>query len=206
MFSTSVHLFCFHAMMPSGITLKSVAELMVRCSQQTSTTVDDTGITFVACDPTSGRLIRVHIHPADMQHFRFMGQTQLKCTLESPSLHAVFHQLKRRDQVVLYGTHDGQFGSLVDYSGPGLGIREISPILLGATGSHQTQHHLRQTHRPVHRIRDPDRVQVRGCDRAKLHTPARIGHPWLNPDTSASFANTKTSANALSSPGTPPTS
>lgn len=36
---------------------------------------------------------------------------------DSASLHATFHQLKRKDQVVLYGTQTGQFGALVDYSG-----------------------------------------------------------------------------------------
>ena len=36
---------------------------------------------------------------------------------ESGSLHGVFHQLKRKDVVILYATAAGQFGSLVDYSG-----------------------------------------------------------------------------------------
>ena len=36
---------------------------------------------------------------------------------DSSSFHAVCHQLKRKDVVVLYATSAGQFGCLVDYSG-----------------------------------------------------------------------------------------
>lgn len=108
----------FHAVVPQGNTLKSVAELLVRCTPQIPVTVDQTGIVFVACDPASGRLIRVHLHAADLLHFRFfLGAVPLRATLESTSLHATCYQLKRKDAVVLYATTAGQFGSLVDYSG-----------------------------------------------------------------------------------------
>ena len=130
---------CFHAIMPSGSTLKSVAELMVRCAPQTSTVVDENGIAFVSCDPSSGRLIKVHIQTADMSNFKFMGPVPLRCTLESTSLHAVFHQLKRRDQVVLYGTLDGQFGSLVDYSAQGWHTCGMHAILSSGRQTH-TKH------------------------------------------------------------------
>lgn len=107
----------FHAIIPQGSILKSIAELLVRCAPLTSAIVDGEGVTFIGCDASSGRLIHVRLLAADMTQFRFLGQTTLRSTLESSSLHAVFHQLKRRDQVVLYATRSGQFGSLVDYSG-----------------------------------------------------------------------------------------
>lgn len=108
----------FHAVVPHGNILKSVAELLVRCTPQIPVTVDQTGIVFVACDPASGRLIRVHLHAADLLHFRFfLGGVPLRATLEATSLHATCYQLKRKDAVVLYATTAGQFGSLVDYSG-----------------------------------------------------------------------------------------
>lgn len=58
----------FHAVVPHGSTLKSLAELLVRCTPQIPVTVDASGIVFVACDPASGRLIRVHLHAADLLH------------------------------------------------------------------------------------------------------------------------------------------
>lgn len=107
----------FHAVVPHGSTLKSVAELLVRCSPQIPVTVDAVGIVFTACDPASGRLIRIQMRAGDLHRYRFFVEAPLRCTLESASLYAVCMQLKRRDAVVLYATTSGQFGSLVDYSG-----------------------------------------------------------------------------------------
>ena len=60
------------------------------------------------------------------------ANSTIRYTLETGSMHAVFHQLKRKDQVVLYANTNGQvtgpvpcvwtgpcMGCLVDYSGKG---------------------------------------------------------------------------------------
>lgn len=110
----------FVCVLPHGNVLKCIAELLQRCSTQTPVIIDASGIVFIACDQVSGRLVRVSLCPGDLLHFEFLrggAGAPLRCTLESNSLFAVFHQLKRRDKVLLYGTNDGQFGSLVDYSG-----------------------------------------------------------------------------------------
>ena len=107
----------FHAIIPHGNILKCISELLMRCAPHVSLTIQTTGISFLACDPTGGRLIHINITNGDMHSFSYRRSTQMRCVLESSSLHAVFHQLKRRDMVVLYGTTSGQFGSLVDYSG-----------------------------------------------------------------------------------------
>lgn len=107
----------FHAVVPQGHVLKCIAELLVRCAPHVPVTVDAGGLAFVACDPASGRLIHIALRAADLVDFRFLREHALRCTLESASLHAVCHQLKRKDAVLLYATALGQFGSLVDYSG-----------------------------------------------------------------------------------------
>jgi hypothetical protein len=107
----------FHAVVPHGSILKCISELLMRCAPHVPVTVDEGGLSFVACDPASGRLIHIVLEAADLLEFRFLRAHPLRCTLDSSSLHAVFHQLKRKDVVVLYATSTGQFGSLVDYSG-----------------------------------------------------------------------------------------
>lgn len=106
----------FYCVMPSGSTLKCISELLLRCAPNAPVTVDAAGMVFVACDPASGRLIHIELRAADMLRYRFMGNAPLRSTLECNSLHSVFGQLKRKDQVVLYATHSGEWGSLVDYS------------------------------------------------------------------------------------------
>ena len=107
----------FHAIIPHGNMLKCMSELLMRCAPHVSLTIDTNGLSFVACDPTSGRLIHIVINSGDMGGFQHNRKTPMRCLLESHSLHAVFHQLKRKDTVVLYATVLGQFGCLVDYSG-----------------------------------------------------------------------------------------
>jgi hypothetical protein len=81
-------------------------------------TVGPKGIGFVASDQTSGRLIHIQLVPNDLLHFQlYVESAPFRCTLETSSIHAVFHQLKRRDTVVLYATVTGAVGTLVDYSG-----------------------------------------------------------------------------------------
>lgn len=106
----------FYCVLPSGSTLKSISELLLRCAANAPVTVDASGMVFVACDPASGRLIHIELRAEDMLRFRFLGTATLRSTLECSSLHSVFGQLKRKDQVVLYATHGGEWGSLVDYS------------------------------------------------------------------------------------------
>ena len=95
--------------------------------------MDRGGIAFVASDQTSGRLIHIFLSREDMLEFRVMQESlPFRCTLETGSIHnqsaafacdrphpasAVFHQLKRRDNVVVYANASGHVGSLVDYSG-----------------------------------------------------------------------------------------
>lgn len=86
----------FHAVVPHGNILKCVSELLMRCAPHVAVTVDRMGMSFVACDPTSGRLIHVVLGANDLLDFRFLRQHPLRCTLESSSLHAVFHQLRPR--------------------------------------------------------------------------------------------------------------
>lgn len=108
----------FHAVIPQGNVLKCIAELLMRCASYVPVTVDSDGLTFVACDTNSGRLIHIVLHHKDLRSFNFLRTQPLRCTLESSSLHAVFHQhwgtgtpnapimqLKRRDTVVLYATN-----------------------------------------------------------------------------------------------------
>lgn len=86
----------FHAVVPHGNVLKSVAELLMRCAPHVSLTVDPReGLSFLACDQVGGRLIHVVLTPADMAAFVFQRTTPMRCMLESNSLHAVFHQLSR---------------------------------------------------------------------------------------------------------------
>lgn len=47
----------FHAVLPHGSTLKCISELLLRCATQTPLSVTPNGITLVASDATSGRLI-----------------------------------------------------------------------------------------------------------------------------------------------------
>jgi hypothetical protein len=84
----------FHAIVPHGSVLKCVSELLMRCAPHVPVCVDASGMSFVACDPTSGRLIHVVLAADDFLEFRFLRQHPLRCTLESSSLHAVFHQLR----------------------------------------------------------------------------------------------------------------
>lgn len=107
----------FHAVIRHGNMLKCISELLMRCAPNVSLTIDPTGLSFVACDPASGRLIHIVVTSGDMGGFHYKRRSAMRCLLESHSLHAVFHQLKRKDTVVLYATVSGQFGSLVDYSG-----------------------------------------------------------------------------------------
>lgn len=48
-------------------------------------------------DPTGGRLIHIVITNGDMGGFQFHRTVPMRCSLETNSLHAVFHQLKRKD-------------------------------------------------------------------------------------------------------------
>lgn len=73
----------FHAVIPHGNVLKCVSELLVRCAAHVPVTVDGNGIGFTACDPTSGRLIHIHLHPRDMMDFRFLRGAPLRVTLET---------------------------------------------------------------------------------------------------------------------------
>ena len=123
----------WHAVVPQGSILKCIAELLLRCATHTPLTVDPEGISLLASDASSGRLIHVRLSPRDLVQFRIHTETapSFRCTLETSSLHAVFHQLKRKDVVVLYATVAGHVGSarasaggaqpgpvlLVDYSG-----------------------------------------------------------------------------------------
>ena len=82
----------FHAVLPFGNTLKCIAELLLRCASHTPLTVDRvSGITFMACDQTSGRLIHIQIHPGDMLQFVTYSDVKFRCTLETSSLFASFH-------------------------------------------------------------------------------------------------------------------
>lgn len=56
-------------------------------------TVGPKGIGFVASDQTSGRLIHIQLVPNDLLHFRLcIESVPFRCTLETNSIHAVFHQ------------------------------------------------------------------------------------------------------------------
>lgn len=87
----------FHAVLPFGHVLKCVSELLLRCAAQTPLTVDGArGLVFLASDPNSGRLIHVCLHRRDMVQFRLYGPAGsgavLRHTLETGSIHAVFHR------------------------------------------------------------------------------------------------------------------
>lgn len=84
----------FHAVLPLGNTLKCIAELLLRCAPQSPMCVDaEHGLTFTACDPSSGRLIHIRIHPDDMIQFRMhsVQKAPFRCSLETTSLFASFH-------------------------------------------------------------------------------------------------------------------
>ena len=98
----------FHAVLPFGHVLKCVSELLLRCAAQTPLTVDGArGLTFLASDPNSGRLIHVCLHRRDMLQFRLYGggggddeaeaaaatASTIRYTLETGSIHAVFHRI-----------------------------------------------------------------------------------------------------------------
>lgn len=78
----------FSAVVPHGSTLKSISELLMRCAPHVPVTVDPEGLSFVACDPGTGRLIQVALRAADLLQHRFHREHPLRCTLESASLHA----------------------------------------------------------------------------------------------------------------------
>ena len=97
----------FHAVIQHGSMLKCISELLMRCAPHISLTVESSGLSFVACDPASGRLIHIVLMATDMGGYRFARTSPMRCVLDSNSLHAVFHQLKRKDTVVLYATASG---------------------------------------------------------------------------------------------------
>ena len=78
----------FHGVVPCGSVLKSIAELLMRCAAHVPVTVDANGLSFVACDAVSGRLVHVVLDAADLGNFRFLRDHPLRCTLESASLNA----------------------------------------------------------------------------------------------------------------------
>jgi hypothetical protein len=98
----------FYGIIPNGNILKCISELLMRCSSNIPVTSDATGIMFLACDATSGRLIHIVMKKEDMLAYKFhrlsvhtsrhpqeVGINQgniLRCSLDSHSLHAVFHQ------------------------------------------------------------------------------------------------------------------
>ena len=71
----------FHAVIPHGNILKCISELLMRCASHVPVTVDPTGISFVACDPASGRLIHVVLQAPDLVDFCFLRDHPLRCTL-----------------------------------------------------------------------------------------------------------------------------
>lgn len=103
----------FHAVLPHGSVLKCISELLMRCAPHVPLTVDGGGLAFVACDPATGRLIHIALRAEDLLEYDFRRDHPLRCTLESGSMHAVFHQLKKKDVVLLYATASGRFGTLV---------------------------------------------------------------------------------------------
>lgn len=107
----------FIAVFPHGNVLKSVGELLYRCSQLVPLIADGDGLQLSSCDQTSGRLIRVELSRGDMLRYSLLRPEGLRITLDANSLHATFHQLKRRDRVIIYGKANGEIGTLVDYSG-----------------------------------------------------------------------------------------
>ena len=84
--------------LPMGSTLKSVAELLLRCAPQTPLSVDPGGVSFVASDASSGRLIHVRLGAEDLLQFHIHhgGSSPFRCTLETGSIHAVFRPMGRR--------------------------------------------------------------------------------------------------------------
>ena len=86
----------FYAVIPFGNTLKCIAELLLRCANQTPMTVDaEQGVAFTACDQNSGRLIHIVLRPRDMLRFH-VAKAPFRCTLETGSLFASFHPGGRR--------------------------------------------------------------------------------------------------------------
>jgi hypothetical protein len=82
---------CDPESVPHGSVLKCISELLMRCAPHVPATVDADGLSFVACDPATGRLIHIVLHTTDLLDFRFRRDHPLRCTLESSSLYAVFH-------------------------------------------------------------------------------------------------------------------
>lgn len=60
----------FHAVVPHGSVLKSISELLMRCAPHVPVHVDGRGLSFTACDPTSGRLIHIVLRLARLCHGR----------------------------------------------------------------------------------------------------------------------------------------
>lgn len=107
----------FFCIFPSGSSLKCISELLMRCAPNAVVTVEPTGVTFVACDQNSGRLVHIDLRADDMLKFRtypapsppseethpptsVVGNTPsstsslpLRSVLECSSLHSVFHRL-----------------------------------------------------------------------------------------------------------------
>lgn len=82
----------FLAVIPQGNTLKCISELLYRCSQYVPLVASPQGLRFSSCDPLSGRLIQVRLLPGDMIQWCFYDKaSNVRMTLESSSLHAVFH-------------------------------------------------------------------------------------------------------------------
>jgi len=83
----------FLAVIPQGNTLKCISELLYRCSQYVPLVATSQGLRFSSCDPLSGRLIQVRLLSGDMIQWCFYDKaSSMRMTLESSSLHAVFHQ------------------------------------------------------------------------------------------------------------------
>ena len=53
----------------------------MRCASHVPVTVDPNGLSFMACDPASGRLIHVVLQAADLVGFCFLREHPLRCTL-----------------------------------------------------------------------------------------------------------------------------
>lgn len=109
------------AVLCAGAVLKHIAELLLRCHAHALLCVHPVhGLIMAAKDPVSERRVHVRIGPADLAYFAYTGGpdvAMVRGLVQNHSLYAICHQLKRRDIVLLYATHDGRFGTLVDYSG-----------------------------------------------------------------------------------------
>ena len=221
----------WHAVIPFGTrppddprslspnTLKCIAELLLRCAPQTPISVDHDGIVFVACDQGSGRLIHILLSAEDLIQFQFHSEkVPFRCTLETSSLHAVFHQLKRKDTVVLYANTQSGVGSLVDYSGkrpsshrarwdgvpePTPSIPPSASIRSGAGGFARPP----PGGGAVHGVQHPDGVRAPGRRNPLRHPPTHPAPPGRgHVATSRAHESTNPSPSASSSRGTTPTS